>query len=110
MLGKSGAKGLVIYDSFKTLQHLDIIRRLCPELDKSNPGELNSKAFPNLKHVFVLNSPLVPNKSVYKGTWDFAKLLQSNVRNQKLELPYVDIDDPCVILFTVIVVDYFLNL
>lgn len=101
MLGKSGAKGLVIYDSFKTLQHLDIIRRLCPELDKCEPGELNSKVFPNLKHVFVLNSPLVPKKSVYNGTWDFSKILDSNIRNSKLEMPYLDIDDPCLILFTV---------
>lgn len=102
MLKKSGAKGLVIYDSFKTLQHMEIMRRLCPEMEFSAPGELNSKMLPNLKHVMVLNSPLMPNKSTYKGTWDYSKLLESTLENQKRELPYLDIDDPCLILFTVI--------
>ena len=101
MLKKSGARGLVIYDSFKTLQHMEIMRRLCPEIDHNEPGQLSSKTLPDLKHVFVLNSPLVPTKSTYKGTWDFSRLLEKSQRNEKHILPYVDIDDPCLILFTV---------
>lgn len=107
MLKKSGARGLVIYDSFKTLQHMEIIRRLCPEIDHSEPGQLSSKTLPDLKHVFVLNSPLVPTKSTYKGTWDFSRLLEKSQRNEKHILPYVDIDDPCLILFTVNTKRYF---
>ena len=98
MLKKSGAKGLIIYDSFKTLQHLEMMKKLCPE---EWTTELNSTLFPNLKHIFVLNSPLIPKKSEYKGTLDFKKLLDTRLRNEKHELPYLDIDDPALILFTV---------
>jgi acyl-CoA synthetase (AMP-forming)/AMP-acid ligase II len=101
MLKKSRAKGLLIYDSFKTLQHLELMKKLCPELELSQSGELKSENFPELKHIFVLNSPLIPKKSTYKGTWEFSKMLETRLRNEKHELPYLDIDDPALILFTV---------
>ena len=101
MLNKTGAKGVFFYDSFRILKHMELFNKLCPELETSLPGELNSKVFPNLKHLFVLNSPLVPEKKSYKGTWEFSKFVQPKSDGRKVELPYVDIDDPCTILFTV---------
>lgn len=102
MLKKTGAKGVFIYDSFKTLNHLELIRKICPELDQSETGKIKSKNLPNLQHVVVLNSPLIPEKRTYKGTWKFTDISESKLGNGHHELPYVDIDDPCLILFTVI--------
>ena len=99
MLKKTGAKGLVIYDSFKVLKHMQLIQKLCPEIETAIPGELNSKLLPALKHVIVLNSPLVPEKKTYKGTWTFAEINKS--RRSGYELPFIDLDDPFLILFTV---------
>ena len=101
MLNKTGVKGVFFYDSFKVLKHMELFNKLCPELETSLPGELVSTKFPNLKHLFVLNSPLLPEKKTYKGTWDFTKFSQPKSNGSKIELPYVDIDDPCTILFTV---------
>ena len=101
MLNKTGAKGVFFYDSFKVLKHMELFSKLCPELETSLPGELVSKKFPNLKHLFVLNSPLVPEKKTYKGTWDFTKFSQPKSSGSKIEWPYVDVDDPSTILFTV---------
>jgi non-ribosomal peptide synthetase component E (peptide arylation enzyme) len=69
MLKKTNAKGVLIYDSFKTLKHMEVLRKLCPELDSSRPGELASTRLPMLKHVVVLNSPLEAEKKQYNGTW-----------------------------------------
>lgn len=102
MLQKTGAKGLVVYDSFKILNHIELIRKICPEIDSSEPGKIESKKLPNLKHVIVLNSPLVPEKKTYKGTWQFSEISEPKSSAQKYESPVVDIDDPCLILFTVI--------
>jgi non-ribosomal peptide synthetase component E (peptide arylation enzyme) len=38
MLKKTGAKALLIYDTFKVLRHIDIIKKLCPEIETSLPG------------------------------------------------------------------------
>ena len=101
MLNKTSVKGVFFYDSFRILKHMEMFNKLCPELETSLPGELSSKVFPNLKHLFVLNSPLVPEKKTYKGTWEFSKFMQPKSNGNKSEMPYVDIDDPCTILFTV---------
>ena len=73
-----------------------------PELDQSETGKIKSKNLPNLQHVVVLNSPLIPEKKTYKGTWKFTDISESKLADGHHELPYVDIDDPCLILFTVI--------
>jgi acyl-coenzyme A synthetase/AMP-(fatty) acid ligase len=101
MLRKTNVKALFIYDSFKILNHMKLMQNICPELEQSRPGELNSKALPDLKHIIVLNSPFDPQKKTYSGTWnfdDFSKPKSHSLDQSKL--PYVDIEDPCVILFT----------
>jgi acyl-coenzyme A synthetase/AMP-(fatty) acid ligase len=100
-LKKVGAKAVVIYDSFKTLNHMNLMYKLCPELETSHPGELCSKLLPDLKHVFVLNSPFLPDKKVYKGTWKFSQISESKSNHLSHEIPCVDAEDPCLILFTV---------
>jgi acyl-CoA synthetase (AMP-forming)/AMP-acid ligase II len=101
MLKKTSVKGLVIYDTFKVLKHIEIIQKLCPELESCIPGELNSQKLPTLKHIFVLNSPLIPEKKTYKGTWSFSELSEKKSSFKKYDLPYIDLDDPSLILFTV---------
>ena len=100
MLKKTGCKGLVIYDSFKTLQHLAIMRKICPELDTCAPGELKSAVLPDLKHIFIINSPLIPKKETYKGTWSFNVISEPKSTHVKHNIPYVEMDDSCLIMFT----------
>jgi hypothetical protein len=59
MLNKTGVKGVFFYDSFRILKHMELLNKLCPELETCLPGELTSKVFPNLKHLFVLNIILI---------------------------------------------------
>lgn len=101
MLKKAGVKGLIMYDSFKTLNHLDIVRKLCPELDSSAPGEMVAKKLPLLKHVFIIQSPLNTEKKLYKGTWEFSRLSEAKSTSTNHVVPYVELDDPSLILFTV---------
>jgi fatty-acyl-CoA synthase len=100
MLKKTNAKAMFVYDTFKILNHIGLLQKLCPELETSLPGELNSKNLPDLKHVVVLNSPLSPEKKTYPGTWQYSQLSEPKSQNSNLEFPYVDIEDPCTILFT----------
>ena len=100
MLKKTQAKGVVIMDNLKILQHYDIIKTICPEIENSSKGELNSKNLPHLKHVIMVNNRLFkdPNQQT-KGTWQFNELEKFN--KQPREKPHVDMDDSFVIMFTV---------
>jgi len=42
---------LFLNDSFKSLDYLNVIRNLIPDIDKQNPHNLNNKRFPTLKSV-----------------------------------------------------------
>ncbi len=101
MLSKSGAKGVIMYDSFKTLNHLEVIRKICPELEKAIPGELDSKALPMLNHVILVNSPFETGAKTYKGTWNFSRIGEKKSSAGRIEVPYTELDDPNLILFTV---------
>lgn len=100
MLKKTKAKGIVMLDNLKILQHYEMLKKICAELETSLKGELNSKNLPDLKHVIIANNRLFkdPNQKT-KGTWNFSELEKFN--KQKVEKPRVDMDDSLVILFTV---------
>ena len=100
MLNKTKAKAFFIYDTFKILNHIGIMQKLCPELESSKPGEFKSKNLSDLKHIIVLNSPLVPEKKTYKGTWQYSEFSKPKSQSTCQDLPYVDTEDPCTILFT----------
>lgn len=100
MLKKTRAKGIIILDNLKTIQHYSVLQKICPELSSSSKGELQSKKLPDLKHVFLVKNKLVNEKIDYKGTWSFADDLEKFDRKH-LETPHVDFDDPFVMLFTV---------
>lgn len=80
---------------------MKLVQTICPEIDSCAPGELMSKALPSLKHVIVLNSPLSPEKKTYRGTWTFDEISEKKSTSQERQLPYLELDDPSLILFTV---------
>lgn len=100
MLQKVECKGIILYDSFRILKHLDILKTIVPNLDNFLPGELKSSKLPFLKHVIVINNPWDKQNKAYKGTWDYNKIAENNLSNKSYEKPYVEQDDPAFILFT----------
>ena len=40
-------------ETYKRQNYVDIVSHLCPELNASKPGGLNSKRLPFLKHIIV---------------------------------------------------------
>lgn len=76
------------------------MKKLCPELDTSNTGEINSAKLPDLKHIIIINSPLDAVKKEYKGTWRYGDLADGKINGNLFDFPEVSMDDPFVILFT----------
>lgn len=102
MLKKTSARGVVIMDNLKSLQHYETLKTICPNLEHSNSKELNLKELPHLKNIFLVNFDLTSketNLNLYKGTIPFKNIQFYN--KVKKPLPYVDMDDSAFILFTV---------
>ena len=88
-------------DQLKTLQHYEILKKICPELVKSAKGELNSAKLPNLKHLIVVKNKIIKDATEFKGTWSFDEDIQKRKHSTLIEWPHVEFEDPFVILFTV---------
>lgn len=48
-------KGIILNDKFKTQQYIKMLSNICPELETSKPGDLNSKRLPDLKNVIIID-------------------------------------------------------
>jgi acyl-coenzyme A synthetase/AMP-(fatty) acid ligase len=103
MMRKNECKGVVILDSFKSFNHYEVMRNICPELAFTRGGdELSAKKLPHLKHVIVVDNVLIARKNaaqVYPGTTGFSQLERHD--SIKLELPLVEKNDVFALLFTV---------
>jgi fatty-acyl-CoA synthase len=54
-LNKVKCKGIILSENYKTQNFIGLINTLCPELDTSKPGTLESKRVPSLKNVIVIS-------------------------------------------------------
>lgn len=57
-LKKVGCKALVLPKQFKTQQYYNILKQICPELEKAEPGALKSQRLPDLTTVISVDAPL----------------------------------------------------
>lgn len=54
-LNKVGCKAIIMSETFKTQNYVNMLTELCPELATGKPGDLNSKKIPNLKSVIIIS-------------------------------------------------------
>ena len=59
-LNKVGCKGLVLAETFKTSQYVEMLRDLAPEIGSYAPGELQAEELPALRTLVHLGSGEIP--------------------------------------------------
>lgn len=64
-LNKVGCKALVAAESFKTSRYLDMLLQLAPELEKCEPGRLQSAKLPTLRTVIRMGDGYTPGMMNY---------------------------------------------
>ena len=67
-LNKVACTALVISPSFKTSQYIEMVRTLAPEIDASQPGQLQSEKLPHLRAVIRMGEESTP------GMYNFADI------------------------------------
>jgi fatty-acyl-CoA synthase len=97
-LNKVGCKALVTADSFKTSDYIGMLRELAPEIDRSTPGNLQSKRLPHLTTLIRIGEG---DKPGFLRFDDVLGMGGERHRAQLAELaPKLQFDDPINIQFT----------
>ncbi len=97
-LNKSGCKALVLAEQFKTSDYVDMLRELAPEIDNSEPGQLNAARLKSLRTVIVTSDKAADG---FFAFGDILKLAGPAHRQRLDEISTsLDPDDPINIQFT----------
>ncbi|MFC5550495.1 AMP-binding protein [Massilia aerilata] len=98
VLAKVQCAALILAPSFKSSDYLAIVGDVVPELTDSQPGSLQARALPHLRHVIRLGAGQTP------GMWNFDDLLTKPDEAQLADLKTIEaslqFDDPVNIQFT----------
>ncbi len=97
LLRQSDTHTLVMVDSCKDSNYIEIINSLCPELKNAKPGELNSKKLPFLKNIIT-----VDGKQPGCFSWDEAMALAEKTPIEEVQNRRAKIDkhDVCNMQYT----------
>lgn len=92
LLEQSDATTLILGEEFKGTSYIDIINAVCPELEKSAKGNLESKKFPHFKRVIVMSENKHPGIYTWSEFEAHASLITDHQLNTRLEeLHYDDV-------------------
>ncbi len=97
LLRQSDTHTLVMVDSCKDSDYVEIIKTLCPELESCKPGELNSKKLPCLKNIITVDS-----KQPGCFSWEEADALADTVDPEEVAKmrAKIDMHDVCNMQYT----------
>ena len=81
LLKQSDATTLILAEEFRGTSYIDILKEICPELDTSMKGDLDSERLPRLKNIIVLS------EKEYDGcfTWQDLLDMKRSVNDDQLE-------------------------
>ncbi|MDO3659591.1 AMP-binding protein [Bacillus sp. C28GYM-DRY-1] len=81
LLKQSDATALIVMDSYRGNSYTDILKSLIPELQETEPGQLNSERYPFLKTLIYIGDKRFPG--MYH--WDDTEILAKTVSDAELE-------------------------
>jgi fatty-acyl-CoA synthase len=98
VLKESRARALLLIESFKSSNYLEMFYEVCPEARKCQPGQLDSWRFPHLKSVIFIGSEQHPGLLTRRGFAELGDELDDvALRAEEREL---DLDDVINIQYT----------
>lgn len=98
LLRQSDSRSLIMTEGLMGSEYIEIIRELCPEVENSNPGQLNSRNLPELKHLILIS------ERSYPGMFRWSDVLGMGMEVSDHELTEQQIssqyDDVVTLLYT----------
>src|SRR5690242_16950263 len=97
-LNQSGCHTLIFSPNFRATSYIEMVQTLCPELERSQPGQLDARRLPHLRHVIRMGEERTP------GMWNWGDVMNraSEVTLAQLAERQADqeFDDPINIQYT----------
>ncbi|WP_126427199.1 AMP-binding protein [Brevibacillus marinus] len=75
LLRQSEATTLILIDSYRGANYLEMIRELCPELNECPPGQLQAARLPHLRNVIYIGSERQPGMFCWSDLLERAELV-----------------------------------
>ncbi|UOQ93456.1 AMP-binding protein [Halobacillus shinanisalinarum] len=92
LLKQSDATTLVLAEEFKGTSYIDILKEICPELDSSVKGDLQSDRLPQLKNIIVLSDKEYPGCFSWQDLVDMGRSTSTEeLEVRKRSLSYQDV-------------------
>ncbi|WP_079530019.1 AMP-binding protein [Halobacillus hunanensis] len=92
LLKQSDATTLILAEEFKGTSYVDILKEICPELDSSIKGDLQSDRLPYLKNIIVLGDKEYPGCFSWQDIIDMGRSISSEQLDKRKEsLSYKDV-------------------
>jgi len=79
LLRQSGSSTLVMAEGLKGSEYIEMIYRLCPEVDDSIPFQLNCRDLPELKNLILISDKTYPGMLKWKEILEMAENLPDSV-------------------------------
>lgn len=96
-LEQSQTQTLILMDSFKQSLYRQMLLEICPEAERSRPGELKSRALPYLRNLILMDRQ-------HPGMFSFESILESGrqdpVEELQRRMAAIDADDDINIQYT----------
>ncbi|KAM9597143.1 medium-chain acyl-CoA ligase ACSF2, mitochondrial [Trichechus inunguis] len=97
-LKKVGCKAIVFPKQFKTQNYYNILKQICPELERAQPGALKSQRLPDLTTVISVDEPL-PGTLLLKEVVE-AGSSEQHMAQLRYTQQFLSCHDPINIQFT----------
>jgi fatty-acyl-CoA synthase len=97
-LRQSGCVALIIAPQFKTSNYAALLRDVCPELDRSAPGQLKAERLPDLRLVIAFGEQDVPGAYRWSDVLERADEISIQTLRERQAEQYFD--DPINIQYT----------
>ncbi|HLY29971.1 MAG TPA: AMP-binding protein [Ktedonobacterales bacterium] len=97
-LNQSGCVALVAAPNFRATSYIEMLQTLCPELERSAPGQLDAHRLPHLRHIVRLGTERTPGMWVWGEMLARAQEVSAETLSQRQAEQ--EFDDPANIQYT----------
>ncbi len=97
-MNQSGCVALVTAPNFRATSYVEMLQTLCPELERTAPGQLDAHRLPHLRHIITLGEERRPGMWVWGEVMERAKEVSpAELAQRQAEQEF---DDPINIQYT----------
>ncbi len=97
-LRQSDSQTLILSEGTTGTEHIEMIRQLCPEVDSSAPGQLNSQSLPELRRLIVISDRAHTGMLTWTGVLESGREIPDPLLSERQRS--CDVADVATLLYT----------